>query len=137
MFGVPPIGCLPISRTIAGGVLRDCAKTFNEAAQIYNTILSSKLATLGQSLPQSKVIYGDFYNPVLDILQNPRNYGNMYMRLRIHKYTCTHTQCMHIDTYFLLHAYMYHVCIYGTHELCVNLFQDLILWIEVVVALEL
>lgn len=72
---MPPIGCLPSERTLAGGIHRNCVKSYNEAAQVYNTKLKSEVQTLGQALPQSKIIYADIYNPVLDVIQSPQNYG--------------------------------------------------------------
>ncbi|KAK4490257.1 hypothetical protein RD792_000919 [Penstemon davidsonii] len=75
VFGTPPIGCLPSQRTLAGGALRDCAEDYNQAAQLVNVKLSNVLASLGQKLPQSRVVYIDIYNPFLDIIQHPQNYG--------------------------------------------------------------
>lgn len=77
IFGAPPIGCLPAQRTLSGGVLRVCAEDHNAAAQIYNGKLSSKIDSLGSSLTQSNtIVYIDIYNPLLDIIQNPQDYGN-------------------------------------------------------------
>ncbi|KAL1822895.1 hypothetical protein ACET3Z_009673 [Daucus carota] len=75
VFGAPPIGCLPSQRTLAGGLNRMCVDRYNQAAQLYNAKLSSQLDTLGNTLPQSKVVYVDIYNPLLDLIQNPQNYG--------------------------------------------------------------
>ncbi|KAL1822894.1 hypothetical protein ACET3Z_009672 [Daucus carota] len=71
----PPLGCLPVSRTLAGGLNRMCVDKFNQAAQLYNAKLSPKLDTLSNTLPQSKVVYIDIYNPLLNLIQNPQNYG--------------------------------------------------------------
>lgn len=75
VFGAPPVGCLPSQRTLAGGLHRVCVDKYNRAARLYNNKLSSKLDSLENSLPQSKVVYLDIYNPLLDIIQNPQNYG--------------------------------------------------------------
>lgn len=75
VFGAPPIGCLPFLRTLGGGFLRSCVDNYNQAAKLYNTKLSSKLHSLSKTLPQSKVVYIDIYNPLFDIIQNPQNYG--------------------------------------------------------------
>ncbi|KAK1392931.1 GDSL esterase/lipase EXL3 [Heracleum sosnowskyi] len=74
VFGAPPIGCLPSQRTLAGGFNRDCVETYNQAAQVYNSKLSSMLDTFA-STPQSRIVYVDIYSPLLDLIQNPRNYG--------------------------------------------------------------
>ncbi|WOG91485.1 hypothetical protein DCAR_0310734 [Daucus carota subsp. sativus] len=75
VFGAPPIGCLPSQRTLAGGLNRMCEDSRNQAAQVYNTKLSSKLDTFGHTLPQSKIVYIDIYSPLLNLIQNPQNYG--------------------------------------------------------------
>ncbi|KAL1822896.1 hypothetical protein ACET3Z_009674 [Daucus carota] len=75
VFGAPPIGCLPSQRTLAGGLNRMCEDSRNQAAQVYNTKLSSKLDTFGNTLPQSKIVYIDIYSPLLNLIQNPQNYG--------------------------------------------------------------
>ncbi|WOG91486.1 hypothetical protein DCAR_0310735 [Daucus carota subsp. sativus] len=75
VFGAPPIGCLPSQRTLGGGLNRMCVDSRNKAAQVYNTKLSSELDTFGNTLPLSKILYIDIYSPLLDLIQNPQNYG--------------------------------------------------------------
>ncbi|KAK6115169.1 hypothetical protein DH2020_007438 [Rehmannia glutinosa] len=76
VFGIPPIGCLPSQRTLAGGSMRLCAENYNQAAQLVNAKLIPQLNSLTQnSLPQSRVVYIDIYNPFLDLIQHPQNYG--------------------------------------------------------------
>ncbi|XAR61636.1 Triacylglycerol lipase [Bertholletia excelsa] len=77
IFGLPPIGCLPSQRTLAGGLLRECNEEYNAAAQLENAKLSRMIKSLNDSLHDSKarLIYIDIYNPMLDIIQNPKKYG--------------------------------------------------------------
>ncbi|KAG8377954.1 hypothetical protein BUALT_Bualt08G0087500 [Buddleja alternifolia] len=75
VFGIPPIGCLPSQRTLAGGSLRVCAENYNQAAQLFNAKLSPQLHSLTQRLPHSKVVYIDIYKPFHDLIQNPQRYG--------------------------------------------------------------
>ncbi|KAL7244789.1 hypothetical protein ACSBR2_000197 [Camellia fascicularis] len=75
VFGVPPIGCLPSQRTLAGGLLRNCAKIYNEAATLFNTKLSVMLNSLNHKLPHARMVYIDAYNLPLDLIRNPRKYG--------------------------------------------------------------
>ncbi|KAI3464805.1 hypothetical protein Pfo_021468 [Paulownia fortunei] len=102
VFGIPPIGCLPFQRTLAGGSLRVCAENYNQAAQLVNAKLSPELDSLNQSrLPQSRVVYIDIYNPLLDLIQHPQNYGfqvndrgccgtgNIEVTMLCNKYTAT------------------------------------------------
>lgn len=75
VFGAPPIGCLPAQRTLQGGPTRACSEEENEAAKLYNSKLSPTLASLTKSLPQSRVVYIDVYDPLLDLIQHPQNHG--------------------------------------------------------------
>ncbi|CAN4077026.1 unnamed protein product [Withania somnifera] len=75
IFGVPPIGCLPAQRTLAGGLTRECAAEYNQAAQLANTKLSAAIASLSTNLTQSKLALIDIYNPLLDLIVNPQKHG--------------------------------------------------------------
>uniref|UniRef100_A0A5B7AYL0 GDSL esterase/lipase EXL3-like n=1 Tax=Davidia involucrata TaxID=16924 RepID=A0A5B7AYL0_DAVIN len=75
VLGVPPIGCLPSQRTLAGGRQRECAEEYNQAAEMFNTKLSAELDTLNSNLPYARMVYIDIYNLPLDIIYNPEKYG--------------------------------------------------------------
>uniref|UniRef100_A0A5B7B2B9 GDSL esterase/lipase EXL3-like n=1 Tax=Davidia involucrata TaxID=16924 RepID=A0A5B7B2B9_DAVIN len=72
---VPPIGCLPSQRTLAGGPQRKCVEKYNEAAQLFNTKLSAELYSLNSNLPQAKMVNLDIFTPLLDLIRNPEKYG--------------------------------------------------------------
>lgn len=76
VFSAPPIGCVPSQRTLAGGAQRDCAENYNQAATLFNSKLSKKLDSLNAILPNSRIVYIDIYNPLLNLIQNPNKYGN-------------------------------------------------------------
>lgn len=75
VLSVPPIGCLPTTRTLTGGVQRQCSEKHNQAAKIFNSMLSRMLDALNRNLPDSRIVYVDIYNPLLDLIENPTNYG--------------------------------------------------------------
>ncbi|KAF4360927.1 GDSL esterase/lipase EXL3 [Cannabis sativa] len=75
VFSAPPIGCVPSQRTLGGGVLRQCAEEYNEAALMFNSKLASTIHSLKSRLSSSKLVYVDIYNPLLDLIVNPQNYG--------------------------------------------------------------
>ncbi|KAJ4962514.1 hypothetical protein NE237_022453 [Protea cynaroides] len=75
VFGLPPIGCVPSQRTIAGGTTRICVEKYNDAAMLFNSKLSSQLTLLNNTLPQSTFLYVDIYKPALDLIQSPYKYG--------------------------------------------------------------
>ncbi|KAH0680662.1 hypothetical protein KY284_021747 [Solanum tuberosum] len=78
IFGIPPIGCLPAQRTLAGGLHRVCSEEYNEAAQMANTKFSTEIDSLSKKLAQSKLVFLDIYNPLLDLIVNPQKYGNIH-----------------------------------------------------------
>ncbi|XP_073138037.1 GDSL esterase/lipase EXL3-like [Henckelia pumila] len=77
VFGIPPIGCLPLQITATGGSVRSCSVSYNQATQMVNSKISPRLDALNQDLPQSRVVYIDILNPLFDIMiiQHPLNYG--------------------------------------------------------------
>ncbi|XP_042509635.1 GDSL esterase/lipase EXL3-like isoform X2 [Macadamia integrifolia] len=76
ILDIPPIGCVPSQRSIAGGKERMCAEKYNQAALLFNSKLSSLIDSLNKKLPQSNIVFVDIYKPLLDIIQNPNSYGN-------------------------------------------------------------
>ena len=92
MFSAPPIGCVPFPRTLLGGILRKCAEKYNDAAELFNDKLAMELASLNQNLPNARIVYLDVYNPLLDIIVNYQNYGN----LDFHFHLSLLSQCLHV-----------------------------------------
>ncbi|KAK9748547.1 hypothetical protein RND81_02G065800 [Saponaria officinalis] len=74
-FSAPPIGCVPSQRTLGGGITRNCADDYNNAAQLFNSKLSSALDSLATKFSDAKFVYIDIYNPLLDSILHPSNYG--------------------------------------------------------------
>ncbi|XP_062165467.1 GDSL esterase/lipase EXL3-like [Alnus glutinosa] len=75
VFSAPPLGCLPSQKTLNGDLGKGCANDPNEAAKLFNAKLSVELGNLNNNLPHAKVVYIDIYNPLLDIIKNPKKYG--------------------------------------------------------------
>ncbi|KAI0520374.1 hypothetical protein KFK09_007846 [Dendrobium nobile] len=75
VVGVPPIGCLPSQRTLAGGIERICDPTYNQAAMFLNSQLSKETERLNSTLTKSRIRYVDMYTPLLDIILHPSKYG--------------------------------------------------------------
>lgn len=71
----PPCGCLPSQRTFHGGLLRACVEEENQASILYNDKLFSELRSLNQKLTNSRIVYLDNYNPLLNLINNPSQSG--------------------------------------------------------------
>lgn len=75
IVGLPPMGCLPIMITLNGGLISDrkCIEKFSSVARDYNLILKDIVKSMQQ--PKLKIVYGDIYEPLDDMIRNPQNYG--------------------------------------------------------------
>ncbi|KAK9192630.1 hypothetical protein WN944_003323 [Citrus x changshan-huyou] len=71
IFSTLPLGCLPILRTLHGGLMRSCGDDDNKAAELFNSKLLAEMKNLSSFLPQAKIVYVDIYNPLLDLINNP------------------------------------------------------------------
>ncbi|OIT03686.1 PREDICTED: GDSL esterase/lipase EXL3-like [Nicotiana attenuata] len=74
-LGVPPLGCVPAQRTLAGGPTRMCAEEYNQASELANTKFSIAIDSLHKKFPQYKLVFIDVYNSILDCIVNPQKYG--------------------------------------------------------------
>ncbi|KAI3945538.1 hypothetical protein MKW92_048998 [Papaver armeniacum] len=75
VFSAAPIGCLPSQRTLAGGKARNCVENYNEAAQLFNSKLSSALDKLTSGFVHGRAVYVDIYNPLQGLIDHPHKYG--------------------------------------------------------------
>ena len=78
--GLPPIGCLPIVITLFSGEAltnRRCIDRFSTVATNYNFLLQKQLALMQVGLAHlgSKIFYLDVYNPVYEVIRDPRKFG--------------------------------------------------------------
>ncbi|GAB2282837.1 hypothetical protein Dimus_017373 [Dionaea muscipula] len=73
--GLPPQGCLPAMRTIAGGPSRACYEQFNQDSLQFNSKLQYLMHSLGNKLPRARFVYLDLYTPLLRIIENPLQFG--------------------------------------------------------------
>ena len=67
---------MPSQRTIAGGLHRQCGEGHNQLAMLFNAKLTTLLDSLSKDMPDSKMVYLDIYNPLLDLIEHPEKNGN-------------------------------------------------------------
>ncbi|RHN41945.1 putative triacylglycerol lipase [Medicago truncatula] len=75
IFSLSPIGCVPLQRTIKGGLSRECVEILNEGALIYNAKLSTSILDLARKLPDSRLVYLENFSQLHDIIINHNDYG--------------------------------------------------------------
>ncbi|TVU10706.1 hypothetical protein EJB05_44250, partial [Eragrostis curvula] len=75
--GIPPIGCCPSQRTLAGGPSSECEPLRNQASALFNTRISKEIDRLNaeRNVDGSRIAYIDVYYIFLDIIQNHALYG--------------------------------------------------------------
>ncbi|KAK1261570.1 GDSL esterase/lipase [Acorus gramineus] len=61
VVGVPPLGCVPMLRTLQGGINRGCVTTYNQASEEFNSALSIGLQRLNTDLPDARI---DLWSPL-------------------------------------------------------------------------
>ncbi|XP_076956172.1 GDSL esterase/lipase At5g42170-like [Bidens hawaiensis] len=77
-FNTPILGCIPLARTVGGGITRKCGDKFTEEAQTFNAMLDRQIQLLRGSLPQSRFTIVDYFKILQDIIENSLIYG-MYV----------------------------------------------------------
>uniref|UniRef100_A0A0E0PPQ3 Esterase n=1 Tax=Oryza rufipogon TaxID=4529 RepID=A0A0E0PPQ3_ORYRU len=79
--GNPPTGCAPAlltqrvspNRTDYDG--HGCLRAINSVAKSHNTLLRAALGRLRRKYPHAKIIFADFYQPIIRVTQEPRRFG--------------------------------------------------------------
>jgi len=72
--GLPPVGCLPVTKTLNSGA-GECIAEQNAAAEHYNAALQQALAKLEAASPGATLAYVDVYTPLMDMVTHPQKYG--------------------------------------------------------------
>ncbi|MCL7036763.1 hypothetical protein MKW94_028933 [Papaver nudicaule] len=75
ILGLPPCGCLPVSRTLNNFLERTCKEDANKASRDFNVKLQNLVGNLNKKLEGITIVYVDIYNPFLHLIQNPGLYG--------------------------------------------------------------
>ncbi|KAL2493206.1 GDSL esterase/lipase APG [Abeliophyllum distichum] len=72
---LPPIGCLPATRTLFGFHESGCVSRINTDAQGFNKKINSAATQLQKQLPDLKIAIFDIFKPLYDLVQNPSDHG--------------------------------------------------------------
>ncbi|KAL5698239.1 hypothetical protein ACHQM5_029305 [Ranunculus cassubicifolius] len=77
VVGIPPIGCVPIVRTLnPNATLRGgCVESYTKVALEYNQKLQQQLQTITKENSGSQVVYFDIYGALDDIIHNYKDKG--------------------------------------------------------------
>ncbi|KAL4332816.1 hypothetical protein GQ457_07G031510 [Hibiscus cannabinus] len=72
---LPPLGCIPLARTLFGYHEKGCISRFNTDAQQFNKKLNSAAANLQKQHPGLKIVVFDIFKSLNDIVKSPSKYG--------------------------------------------------------------
>jgi len=75
IINVPPLGSIPLERTLSSLINGDSAKIKNDAAMGFNSKLESMISGLKTELPGLQIVYLDYYALVMDFITSPKQYG--------------------------------------------------------------
>ncbi|XBI77553.1 hypothetical protein VPH35_070633 [Triticum aestivum] len=75
--GLPPIGCLPIARTLLGRDPDGCDSDLNQLAASFNSRLI-QLSNFVNYQPRMRSAYIDTYTIIRAATDNPQNYGSVF-----------------------------------------------------------
>uniref|UniRef100_A0A0E0BZ10 Esterase n=1 Tax=Oryza meridionalis TaxID=40149 RepID=A0A0E0BZ10_9ORYZ len=80
--GIPPLGCMPpnlamFPSTDPAGYEpgTGCLRQFNEIAVYHNTLLQDAIKNVQKNHPDVRVIYAEFFTPVIRIVQSPGTFS--------------------------------------------------------------
>jgi phospholipase/lecithinase/hemolysin len=73
--GLGPLGCIPSQRVKSKK--GQCLKQVNEWIQQFNSKVQKLIIKLNHGLPNAKLIFADTYPLVLDLIDNPSDYGKI------------------------------------------------------------
>ncbi|XP_074312491.1 GDSL esterase/lipase APG-like [Silene latifolia] len=72
---LPPLGCLPLTKTIFGFHQSGCVGNINSDAKGFNKKINAATTQLSKQLPGLKIAVFDIYQPLYDLIQSPSNSG--------------------------------------------------------------
>ncbi|XP_022715073.1 GDSL esterase/lipase APG-like [Durio zibethinus] len=72
---LPPLGCIPLARTLFGYHEKGCVSRFNTDAQQFNKKLNAAATNLQKQHPDLKIVVFDIFKTLNDVVKSPSNYG--------------------------------------------------------------
>ncbi|XP_004486794.1 GDSL esterase/lipase APG-like [Cicer arietinum] len=72
---LPPLGCLPATRTLFGFHGKGCVSRINNDAQGFNRKINSTTTNLRKQLPGLKIVVFNIFKPLYELVQSPSNFG--------------------------------------------------------------
>lgn len=75
VFGLGPMGCIPLQRVLSTSGSGGCQDRTNKLALGFNEATIKLVSKLSTTLPNATIRFGDAYDVVNDLITNPDKYG--------------------------------------------------------------
>lgn len=75
VFGLGPMGCIPLQRVLSISGSGECQEKTNNLALSFNKAANNLLEDLSKNLPNASYRFGDGYDVVDNVIKNPSKYG--------------------------------------------------------------
>ncbi|KAL8547228.1 hypothetical protein ACS0TY_006807 [Phlomoides rotata] len=75
VFGLGPMGCIPLQRVLSTSAAGACQDRTNTLALSFNQETSKVVTQLSTALPNATIRFGDAYDVVNDLITTPSKYG--------------------------------------------------------------
>lgn len=86
LTGLPPMGCLPLQRTLNLKNPHSCSEERNKVALKFNEKLKVSVVKLMIELPGLEVLYTDVYELLSQLITQPSQYGKFLMDTHFNLY---------------------------------------------------
>ncbi|RWR76464.1 GDSL esterase/lipase [Cinnamomum micranthum f. kanehirae] len=73
--GIPPMGCMPLERSMNAMSGSGCVDKYNKVAMEFNGKLQALVVKLNSQLTGIRLVYSDVYGTMLQAIENPSLYG--------------------------------------------------------------
>ena len=89
LAGLPPMGCLPLERTINLFAIHECNEEYNNVALEFNGKMKNLVNQLNKELPGIHVVFSNPYYLVRQMVKKPSLFGKLSFNFFTLKYTAT------------------------------------------------
>lgn len=79
--GIPPMGCMPLERSMNAMSGSGCVDEYNRVAMEFNGKLQALVIKLRSQLTGIRLVYSDVYGTMLQAIENPSMYGKFFSSL--------------------------------------------------------
>jgi hypothetical protein len=102
--GVMPTGCFPVylnmleEPTDGYGTRTGCVRRFNTFSWVHNSHLKAALEKLRAKHPNVRIMYGDYYTPVIQFMLHPEKFGELFNSRCCYPFFSFPHRCLNVES---------------------------------------